>query len=178
MWNKVKTSYNFFHSKSDFSCSKNHSSAISYSTVLGWEQCEVDTASLWSMIQIKEARAFPLEQNRKKTMMLLMFVLILKKTRASVTCVWERTGDRRNQKLYLLSLHLVSKLINTKMARKCRLLFWEARSYYSAKKRAVTRSAKNLYQWKHLKTLSIPYTGTLARKIGKKKKEKESRNSD
>lgn len=45
------TSYKFFQHASDFSCCKHHSRAISYSIVLGWEQCDVDTAFLYKRKQ-------------------------------------------------------------------------------------------------------------------------------
>ena len=49
LFDQFGTLYNFSHESSDLSCSKHHSMAISYSIVLGWEQCEVDTASLWAI---------------------------------------------------------------------------------------------------------------------------------
>lgn len=42
---RLYTLYNILHDLFALSCNKHHSMAMSYSILLGWEQCEVDTAS-------------------------------------------------------------------------------------------------------------------------------------
>lgn len=74
--NKLNTSYNFLNKKSVLFCNKHHSIAISYSTVLGCEQCEVDTASLWSMSHIQEHNVSKEKEIREETITEFVFVLV------------------------------------------------------------------------------------------------------
>jgi len=120
------TWYNFLQDLSALSCSKHHSTAISYSMLLGWEQCEVDIASFCSTK-----------------------IRLRKKENEPPCCqIISKLGYEFKQELiwpYHLTLCLQSKLVNNMMTIKCRLLLRNARESSKASHEWAIASSKIKY---------------------------------